>query len=54
MVNEVLGEKEIKDKLALQGMTAFVGPADVLGTAVEREVQLWKDLAKTANMKLAD
>ncbi len=54
MVNDVLGEKEIKDKLALQGMTAFVGPSDILGTAVEREVQLWKDLAKTANMKLAD
>lgn len=53
-LNEILADKPMKDKLAIQGMTSLGGAPDVLGKTVEREVQLWKDVAKAANMKLAD
>ncbi len=53
-INEILTDKAMKDKLALQGMSAFGGAPDVMGKTVEREVQLWKDVAKAANMKLTD
>jgi tripartite-type tricarboxylate transporter receptor subunit TctC len=53
-LNEILSDKGMKEKLAIQGMTALGGGPEVMGKTVEREVQLWKDVAKAANMKLAD
>jgi tripartite-type tricarboxylate transporter receptor subunit TctC len=54
VVNEALADKNVRDKLATQGMTALGGKPDVLGVAIEREVKLWKDIAHTTGMKLAD
>jgi len=53
-LNEILADKAMKDKLALQGMTAYGGTPEFMGKTVEREVQLWKDVAKAANMKLTE
>ena len=53
-LNEILADKAMKDKLAMQGMTALGGTPEVMGKTVEREVQLWKGVAKAANMKLAE
>ena len=54
VMNEALREKSVRERLALQGMSALGGAPDVLGQAVESEVPLWKDIAQTAKMKLTD
>ncbi|MDB5543301.1 MAG: hypothetical protein JWO64_450 [Hyphomicrobiales bacterium] len=54
IVNESLADKNVRDKLAIQGMTALGGKPEVLGVAIEREVKLWKDIAHNTGMKLAD
>jgi tripartite-type tricarboxylate transporter receptor subunit TctC len=54
VVNEALADKNVREKLAIQGMTALGGKPEVLGTAIEREVKLWKDIAHTTTIKLAD
>ena len=54
VLNEIIGDKAMNDKLVLQGVTARGGPPEVLGKIVEREVMLWKDVAKAANMKLSE
>jgi tripartite-type tricarboxylate transporter receptor subunit TctC len=53
-LNEILADKAMQEKFAVQGMKAYGGTPEVMGKAVEREVQLWKDVAKAANMKLAE
>ena len=54
VVNEALADKNIRDKLAIQGMTGLGGKPEILGTAIESEVKLWKEIARTTSMKLAD
>lgn len=54
VVNEALGDKTVREKLAVQGMTGLGGKPDVLGVAIENEVKLWKDIARTTGMKLAE
>jgi tripartite-type tricarboxylate transporter receptor subunit TctC len=54
IVNESLADKNVRDKLAIQGMAALGGKPEVLGVAIEREVKLWKDIAHNTGMKLAD
>jgi tripartite-type tricarboxylate transporter receptor subunit TctC len=54
VVNEALREKAVRDRLALQGMSALGGAPAVLGQAVESEVPLWKDIAQKAKMKLTE
>lgn len=54
VVNEALADKGVREKLAIQGMTALGGKPEVLGAAIEREVKLWKDIAHSTAMKLAD
>jgi hypothetical protein len=54
VVNEALADKNVRDKLAIQGMTGLGGKPEVLGTAIETEVKLWKEIARSTSMKLAD
>jgi tripartite-type tricarboxylate transporter receptor subunit TctC len=54
VVNEALADKNIRDKLAIQGMTGLGGKPEILGTAIESEVKLWKEIARTTSMKLAE
>jgi len=54
VMNEALREKGVRERLALQGMSALGGAPEVLGQAVESEVPLWKDIAQKAKMKLTD
>ncbi len=54
VVNEALADKNVREKLAIQGMTALGGKPEVLGVAIEREVKLWKEIAHSTKMKLAD
>ncbi len=53
-VNEALADKNVRDKLAIQGMTGLGGKPEILGVAIENEVKLWKEIARTTGMKLAD
>jgi tripartite-type tricarboxylate transporter receptor subunit TctC len=53
-VNEALADRTVREKLAIQGMTGLGGKPEILGDAIEREVKLWKDIARSASMKLAD
>ena len=53
-INDALRERNVRERLAAQGMTALGGGPEILGQAVESEVPLWKDIAQKANMKLAD
>lgn len=53
-VNEALQDKNVREKLAIQGMTGHGGKPEALGDAIEKEVKLWKDIARTTGMKLAD
>lgn len=53
-VNEALADKNVRDKLAIQGMTGLGGKPEILGVAIESEVKLWKEIARTTGMKLAD
>jgi len=54
VVNEALADKTVRDKLAIQGMTALGGKPEVLGSAIEKEVPLWKEIARSTSMKLSD
>jgi tripartite-type tricarboxylate transporter receptor subunit TctC len=54
VVNDALADKNVLDKLAIQGMTALGGKPEVLGAAIEREVKLWKDIAQSTGMKMTD
>jgi tripartite-type tricarboxylate transporter receptor subunit TctC len=54
VINEALADKSVRDKLAVQGMTGLGGKPEVLGVAIEKEVKLWKEIARTTAMKLSD
>jgi tripartite-type tricarboxylate transporter receptor subunit TctC len=54
VVNEALQDKNVREKLAIQGMTPHGGKPEALGSAIENEVKLWKEIARTTSMKLAD
>ena len=54
VVNEALQDKNVREKLAVQGMTAHGGKPEVLGSAIEKEVKLWKEIARTTGMKLGE
>lgn len=54
VANEALTDKGVRDKLAIQGMTALGGKPELLGSAIESDVKLWKEIARTTGMKLSD
>lgn len=54
IVNDVLNDKVMRERLATQGMSVQGGAPEVLGKAIETEVVLWKAIAKAANMQIAN
>jgi tripartite-type tricarboxylate transporter receptor subunit TctC len=51
VLNEVLADPEIKEKLLQQGAEAVGGTPERLGQAVVAEIPKWTKLVKDANIK---